>query len=204
MKQCRKCGVELINDNWTISRQKQHDYICKSCAAEYMVEYYIQNCKKIKARSCKWKYTHGGRSMLENKKCTSYLGVHVAERVLSHVFKNVKRMPPNHKGYDFKCGQGYMIDIKSSCRYIEEKCSDRWHFTINKNSIADYFLCLAFDNRESLNPEYIWLIPGKDVNDKTGIGISETTLFKWDCYKLDKLKDVISCCNIIRSMIKNE
>ena len=74
-----------------------------------------------------------------------------------------------------------------------------WFFSINKNQIADYFLCIAFDNRDDLNPEYLWLIPGSDVNDKSGISIAESTIDKWSKYELDKLDDIISCCNNMKN-----
>ncbi len=31
MKKCRKCDVELSEDNWTASRKKNNNYICKPC-----------------------------------------------------------------------------------------------------------------------------------------------------------------------------
>lgn len=54
----------------------------------------------------------------ENRMCSQYLGIFIGEKVLSKVFKNVERMPINHSGYDFICGNGYKIDVKVSCRRI--------------------------------------------------------------------------------------
>ena len=129
---------------------------------------------------------------------SSYLGVYVAEQVLSKIFKNVEKMPYGNSGYDFICGKGCKIDVKSSCKHKFEKKSDGWTFAIRYNRIPDYFLCLTFDNRTTLNPEHIWLIPGNDVNNKGGISISESTLYKWSKYELNKLDDIIKCCNIIK------
>ena len=93
------------------------------------------------------------KPMKLNKKCSQFLGCHVAERVLSHVFKDVQRMSNGNKGYDFICNKGFKIDVKSSC--IQKNNS--YIFSIRYNNIADYFLCIAFDNRENLNPQYIFV-----------------------------------------------
>ena len=65
--------------------------------------------------------------------------------------------------------------------------------------MSDYFLCLAFDNREKLNPEHVWLIPCSVVKDQMGITISESALGRWNEYELiNTLDKVIGCCNIQR------
>jgi hypothetical protein len=123
--------------------------------------------------------------------------VHVAEQVLSKVFKGVEQMPYGHKGYDFICNQGKKIDVKSACTQTHDRKSDSRTFMIRKNKIADYFLCLAFDNREDLNPLHIWLISGHIINHLIGATISESTLSKWDEYKLD-IDKVVKCCDSMK------
>ena len=130
------------------------------------------------------------QSMHNNKSCPLFLGIHIAEQVLSKVFKDVKVMPHGNPGYDFICNHGKKIDVKSATI----RNSSSWNFGINKNIIADYFLLLAFDNRNNLNPLYLWLIPSKILNKLTGTSISISTIIKWDEYKLDVNK-VIKCCN---------
>ena len=72
-------------------------------------------------------------------------------------------------------------------------------FNIHQNQIADYFLCLAFDNRQQLNPMHIWLIPSRKINNLKTLTISESRLDKWSQYELiDKLDKVIGCCNIMK------
>ena len=142
------------------------------------------------------------KSMSENKECTSYLGVHIAERILVMIFLNVIRMPYGNKGYDFICGKGYKIDVKSACLRNNQ---DVFDFDIKQNKIADYFLLLAFDNRDDLNPMYIWLIKSDEIinnkrfNDYKGFRINLLNVNKFKKYelinKLDKLKE---CCNIMR------
>lgn len=132
-----------------------------------------------------------------NKKCATYLGVNVAEKVLSMVFKDISVMPVNNHGYDFICNKGKKIDVKSACIDNSKHLKCRWSFIINKNKTADYFLCLAFDNRADLTPLHMWLIPAEKVNNFVKVSISESTLQKWIKYKIDKSK-TIKCCNSIK------
>ena len=189
---CRVCGTELNEENWYSSRQKNSDYICKSCHAEKSRQWLKANPEKAKARWTRWHRKQGQQPFDENKKCASYLGVYIAEWALSQAFKNVKRMPVNNPGFDLICNKG-KIDVKSACL----RKDSRWQFHIDHNTIADYFLCLAFDNREDLNPMYAWLIPGVKVNHLVSTTIAVTTIHKWDAYKLDVTK-VAMCCDAIK------
>jgi hypothetical protein len=137
--------------------------------------------------------------MSESKDSPVYLGIYVAERALSKFFDHIERAPPNNPGYDFKCGRGKLIDAKSSClRIYGHGRTPRWQFSIAKNTIADYFLCLAFRDRETLEPMHVWLVPGCDVNDKKLVSVmnSPEGLAEWAKYErpLDK---VMACCTEI-------
>lgn len=137
-------------------------------------------------------------TMSTNRDCSSFLGCHIAERVLSQMFNNsVEVMPYGHKGYDFICGRDYKIDCKSSCLRTDKK-QEYWAFDIKRNDEADFFLCLAFDNRDDLKPIHCWLIPGGDINNLSGISIRESTLDKWLKYE-QPLNKILSCCNEIRT-----
>ena len=138
---------------------------------------------------------YGGGSEM-NKNCPTYLGITIAEQILSHIFKNVQIMPYGNHGYDFKCGKGYLVDVKSAC-FI--KNYSIWSFHIRQNLIADYFLCLGFDNREDLNPLHLWLIPANDINHLTQASISESTLDKWSEYE-QSLDEVLVCCNKMKGI----
>lgn len=142
-------------------------------------------------------YKSGNGGIKTNNKCGIWLGIHVAEQVLSKVFKNFQRMPTNNPGYDFICGKNYKIDVKSSC-LVKNKLKT-WTFVINKNIIANYFLCLAFDNRGDLNPLHIWLIPSNILNHKVSTSISESTLYKWSQYE-QSLDKVLTCCNTMKKL----
>lgn len=101
----------------------------------------------------------GSLPMCERKDSGIYLGVYIAESILSKLFKEAQKMPIENEGYDFICGKKFKIDVKSSCLdYF-----DRWQFCIYKNKIADYFLCIGFDSREKLNCLGVWLIKGDEV-----------------------------------------
>ena len=133
---------------------------------------------------------------VDNKNCSTYLGVTIAEQLLAKVFKNVKRMHNGNKGFDIICNQGYKIDIKSSTK---TKTRNAWIFKINCNRIADYFLCIAFDDRKNLNPLHLWLIPSDEINYLVNLRISESKLNKWSKFELtDMLDKVIGCCNIMK------
>ncbi len=193
---CNICDVELTDDNWYKSSQKSHHYVCKKCRLSMQRIWHTNNREKNNLRQKQYRYEHGEQPMSENKTCPMYLGVHIAERVLSLVFKDVKRMPPTNPGYDFICNKGKLIDVKSGCLKANGKNLGMWTFIINKNTIADYFLCMAFDNRENLNPMHLWLLPSAEFNDKKAIGISLSTIHKWDKYELN-ISKVVKCCDII-------
>lgn len=199
MPTCWTCGESLITDNWHLSSQNKHEQICKKCANERSRQQHMKNIENRREIVRRSRYNHGTRPMNENTECPSFLGVHVTERVLRHVFNNVEQMPYGNPGYDFVCGNGYLIDSKSSCtRYNGNDRSPFWGFAIRRNKVADYFVLLAFDNRDDITPLHIWMIPGHVINHLTGVSISESTIDKWDEYRLD-IDKVITCCNEMKS-----
>lgn len=193
---CRVCGTELTHENWYPSLEKHNNRICNTCMRERGRAWAKQNPDKAKAKYTRAHRANGQRPTNENKKCAAYLGVHVAEEVLHHVFKDVKPMPYGNPGYDFICNRGKKIDVKSGC-LINGNRWIGWGVDIRKNNIADYFLCLAFDNRDNLTPMHIWLLPGKKVCHLSGAKISINNVAKWSEYKLD-ISKVVTCCNILR------
>lgn len=98
-------------------------------------------------------------TMYENKSCAGYLGIVIAEGVLNKVFDGLIKMDNGNKGYDFICGKGHKLDVKSSC--ISSR--NRWSFRINENDVADYFILMGFDNRNDLNPLYVWIIHKNEI-----------------------------------------
>jgi hypothetical protein len=142
--------------------------------------------------------TGRSRPLAEATDIGMYLGVYVAERALSKFFDNIIRMPLTNPGYDFLCGKGFKIDVKSACRDQRSKNSRIWNFQIKKNAVPDYFLCIAFDNRESLTPEHVWLIPSKIIAHLTHFIVADSTRSKWSEYE-KPLDRVLSCCREMRA-----
>ena len=192
---CIDCGVELTDENWYPSYRRRHRFVCKGCHSKENRQWRKTNPEKAKALWTRSDRKQGHRPMSENKECTAYLGVYVAEGALSQAFKNVVRMPNGNPGFDLICNRG-KIDVKSACR---EKTRNRWKFDIGRNIITDYFLCLAFDSRKNLNPLHAWLIPGSALNHLITASISQRTIHKWDAYRLDTTK-VAMCCNALKGV----
>lgn len=202
-KRCSHCHqvkpVSEFNKNRSTKDGLHHQ--CKECQCEFDRKWRGANPERAREVVRQSRYRRGlCKPLGTNPNCPCFLGIHVAERVLSHVYENVEKMPYGHPGFDFVCGRGFKIDVKSACRRHNEGRSDRWLFTINKNTTADYFLCLAFDNRTSLNPEHVWLLPGSEFNHLTCAAISESLLGKWSEFELhEKLEEVVACCDAMKS-----
>ncbi len=186
--QCRVCNSELTDDNWGLGYKNRDNRICKECANRYYRHLYASCPHVFKKRK------HVRKPMSENRQCTLFLGVHVAERVLSKVFKNVERMHIHNHGYDFICAHGKKIDVKSSCLNKDK----RWKFKINHNQVADFFLMIAFSDRYKLTPKHIWLISGGDVCHVQSVSTTRSNVRKWGRYELN-IDDVVTCCKEIRS-----
>jgi len=146
-------------------------------------------------------------SFEKNKKCSMFLGCHVAERVLSHIFKDVQRMPNRNRGFDFICNRGFKIDVKASCLHK----NNTYTFVTKYNKIADYFLLITFDGIETLNPQHIWLIKSNEImnvynrklNEFNYLTITNTKygLSKYSKYELtDKLQETIKCCDSLKRL----
>jgi hypothetical protein len=162
-------------------------------------KYYANHKEKlIEMITLNW-HKNGGKYMHENKECAMFLGCYVAENILSKEFKNITKMKYNNPGYDYICSKGYKIDVKSAC--LTGKNKDHLQFRIAENKIANYFLLIGFDNRELLNPLYIWLIQGSLINDKKMIVIStnEKSLNKYKMYERP-LTNAIMCCNKMKEL----
>jgi len=215
-KMCRSCYNKQYTPPLAIcincGYEKPHHAhgLCHSCYNSNLINKLIKCkvCGKYKPHNskgmCQSCYqsdraykTTSRRPMYENKKCAAYLGIYVAERVLSAVFKNVNRMPNGNKGYDFICNSGCKIDVKSCVDRSAKLGISHWAFGIKQNKIADYFLCLAFDNRIDLNPIHLWLIPSEIVNNLHGLIISDTNINNFVDYE-KSIEDVIICCDELK------
>ena len=219
MKRCSYCGETKPLSEFGIyksGRREGHPRSrCHECDKLTARIWKSQHREHVEEYNRTWKKEHPKwdinrrhqlgkcRPQSEAKDCPNYLGICVAERVLSRYFDKVTKMPTNNPGYDMVCGKGFKIDVKSACER-KAKTSNGWQFSIARNKIADYFLCLAFDNRSSLNPVHVWLIPSSICNSFSGLWITDSDkgLKKYEKYErpLDK---VISCCNNIKNLSAN-
>lgn len=198
-KWCPKCKAYKPYEKFgkCVSKSCGLQGVCKQCQSEYAKDPSMR--EHIREYQRTYNHTKGkARPMSEAKDCSDYLGIHIAERILSKFFDNIERMPANNPGFDFKCSKGKRIDVKSACR-LNGRNRVVWNFNIRRNKTPDFFLCIAFDNRESLNPEHVWLIPAIELNTHNSVSISEGTTDRWKGFEkpLDK---VITCCNAMRNI----
>ena len=192
-KICRICGAELTVDNWYPSLRRCQNNICKNCQRIQNNDWAKNNPEKAKANWTRRDRKLGHRPMSENKECSSYIGVHVNEGLIKLYFDDVEVMPYGNPGYDFICKNGWKIDGKSSCLHKD----GRWSFVIRHNTTADYFFCVAYDNREDLNIIHIWILPGEKFNHLSGISISKRNIRKWVEYE-QPLDKAIVCCDSMK------
>ena len=193
-KKCRKCGKVLTDENWYPSFQKKRDYICKDCQRKRLGSWIEKNPEKARAMWTRASRKRGELPMSENEDCPQYLGITVNERLIRHRFKEIKVMPFGFPGYDFICNKNMKIDAKSAC--LNKR--GYWSFAIRRNTEADYFLCVAYDNRNDLNIIHVWMIPGDKVNHLMGLAIRPSTIHKWDKYIYD-IEGFSSCCNEMKN-----
>jgi hypothetical protein len=121
-------------------------------------EYCREWRKRHPKNTSSWRHRTGRCKPLEQNPASGpYLG-DVTEKFLVGIFKNVERMPYGTHGYDFLIGHIRKIDAKGACRVKRGTCSDSWRFNIRCNGEADEFACVAFDNRQMLNIEHVWIL----------------------------------------------
>ena len=190
-KVCTICGLSKPLAEFGSYKKKGKTYIMSWCGGCALVYHRVHERERV--------HRAGGKPARENPECSGYIA-DLAEQICAHYFDGVKRMPNCHPGYDLICRKGFRIDVKSSCRIkirSHPNASDQWMFTLKRNSVADYFLCLAFRDRETREPEHIWLIPSETVNHLFVLGIAESRLAKWAEFEkpLDK---VLACCSSLR------
>lgn len=155
----------------------------------------------------------------ENKDCTAYLGVHIAERkiariILPIVLGNIKnQMPYGNPGFDFiveEKERDVRVDIKSG-----RLGDNKWDFAIKNNDIADYFLLIGFNNKYDsiLKCLRTWLlykndiIRGRKFYARKTFGISNVYkyLLPFKKYELtDKLQNDIENINLIINLLEND
>ena len=205
--ECKECNCQRnkiyrnTHHEERIKYSRNYDQEHKKERAERDMKNY-QNHKEEKKRYSKNYYQEhkdeirqkiGQISMYENKSCSLYLGVVIAERLVRHLFNDVEVMPYGNTGFDIICNKGKKIDVKSATVTLDRSHS-HWLFNTNYNTIADFFILVAFDNLTDLNPLHLWMIPGHIFNKQGSAQIRSSTIHKWDKWKRD-INDAQLCCN---------
>lgn len=166
---------------------------------EYQKQYYNEHHEQQLKLMENYRRKCGMKPMSENKDCSLFLGTHVTERAIKPILPNAERMPHGHPKYDYLCSQGYKVDVKSATTSIHKvKNTLQWKFKINKNIEADYFMCVAYNNRDDLNIIKMWMIPGRKINHLGQLSISPGSFEKWSEYELDP-KDATVCVEKIKN-----
>lgn len=150
-----------------------NERIAKQAGFKNHNEYELNRCHKDMERKRKyireWRYENGIQlPMEESKDCAKYLGVYIAERkigriIIPKMLGEIKQeMPPNYPGYDFIVVEDVKVDIKSAClRHLNGWIG--WEPHVIYNNVTDYFIIVAFDNRDDLNIMHIWLIHRDEI-----------------------------------------
>ena len=190
---CRYCEKDLTDENWAPSKRKENSKICRECHSKRSQKWVAENHERHLANCTRTSRKNGHRSMHENKECPAYLGISVTEKLIYQYFRDAIRMRNGNPGYDIVCNRGKLIEVKSSCLLK----GGGWYFNIRYNTTAEYFVLVAWDNREDLNIQHVWLIPGEVLSHLKGTRISPSNVDKWSQYEKDVTK-MLACCNAMK------
>lgn len=116
-----------------------------------------------------WRHSNGIQLPMDvNTDCAHYLGTLVAEIqygrvILPEMFGGIEQeMPYGNPSYDFLVKGNIKVDIKSCC-LREMKGWIGWEPHVRFNNVTDYFVILAFDDRDNLNLIFIWSIGKNEI-----------------------------------------
>lgn len=153
--------------------RKRNDDIAKRAGLKNHNEYELNRCHKDMEHKRKymreWRHENGIQQPLsDNVDCAHFLGTFIAERkygriILPEIFGTIeKEMPYGNPKYDFIVTNGIKVDVKSCC-LRELKGWKGWEPHVRWNSVTDYFVMLAFDDRTNLSLVHIWVIGKNEI-----------------------------------------
>ena|GEM_PF-6068123 len=138
-----------------------------------------RDCKKLKEVIWRWKTGRSG-SMLTNAECGLYIWEH-AKRIVLHLFPDAQEMPHLNSGYNFICRNGKKIAVRAG-RILSGHASPTWCFHTERNSIADYVACFAYEDMLlPLKLVHFWIVPHSVFGGKKRVTMTGSTrgLEKW-------------------------
>lgn len=149
----RKNYENTIKNAGCITTKEYRDKCAQNAGFENKAEY-----------DREYSYKTGRRLPKEfNEDCPVYFGCYT-ESLMIQTFEGAIRMPNNNPGFDWTCKNGDKIDNKGVClRYNTHNNWSGWRFSIRYNDIADWFILSAWDNRDSLQPLYVWAFHKNDM-----------------------------------------
>jgi len=167
---------------------------CKVCGemkpheAKNMCRLCYVRAKAAKKNMCernKWRHETGKTEPLcVNKSCSSYLGVYIANKIMKDLYPESEKMPYGNPGYDHVLKNGDKIRVCTST-FHKTKRRNFWGFHTKQKTTADYFIFMAFKDRNSDDPLHIWKIPNfGTIQDQQLVSIAESTLSKWSSFEI--------------------
>lgn len=116
----------------------------------------------------------------ENKSCPLYFGDYIEKKYVMQIFEDpipfeykkddMGRIIDRTKPYDYICKNGFKLKHIASCKrtdkfhvlnYLDDILY--WGYLIRRNNVPDYYILSAWDDRNSLNPLYVWIIRGDEI-----------------------------------------
>jgi hypothetical protein len=92
---------------------------------------------------------------------------------------------PKAQAARFKRGYNYILNDTKIAVHAATLGRDRhWHYTINKNVIADNFCLLAFERDETFTLVRAYMVPASRINHLTGMSISSRDDKRWSSCRL--------------------
>lgn len=170
--------------------RKQYYQDHKEEAKQNRRDYYREHHDHELETMAEYRHSKGMEPMTTAKDSSLFLGVHVTEAAIREAYPDIKQMRHGNPKFDLIDIDGSKIDVKSATTYrFKNKDAIRWEFRIRKNDVPDFFICVAFDNRDDLNVIQAWKFPGSVVNHLETLSISPGSFKKWEQYEIDLGED---------------
>jgi hypothetical protein len=188
--------------------EKENMHTLKECRHHGVQIFYLYQSRTQPQWRCSICHSQRQKGILHGKEpgCSNYVGLHIAEKVLSKAFK-VMQKAGSKEAFDFYCGHDLKIDSKCSTKCKNKSSTEGfWFFHIRKNKVPKAFCLIALDNTpenvaEDPKPTHVWLIPGdaiingKPLNERMSLTVSPRTIARLDSWRRTDMEGrIIKCC----------